>query len=140
MTQFIFPQLGDPIRGFFWISWFILILAGIFLIALSVSYSRLGFMPSNLTAILMLLFFIIGVFLLKIYIFGKKIYRFEEIKNGKTFEIINMYKARGYSRMGIRFEKNDRLYFISSIPPSLKDASCGEKYRKRNSMIFKISD
>jgi hypothetical protein len=32
MTQFIFPQLGEPIRGFFWISWFILILAGIFFI------------------------------------------------------------------------------------------------------------
>jgi len=32
MTQFIFPQLGEPIRGFFWISWFILILLGMFLI------------------------------------------------------------------------------------------------------------
>jgi hypothetical protein len=32
VTQFIFPQLGEPIKGFFWISWFILVIAGMFLI------------------------------------------------------------------------------------------------------------
>jgi len=33
VTQFIFPSLKESIVGnFFWISWFILIIAGIFLI------------------------------------------------------------------------------------------------------------
>ncbi|MGI6589754.1 MAG: hypothetical protein ACOX1V_03790 [Candidatus Iainarchaeum sp.] len=31
-TQFIFPILWEPIRQFFWISWFVLILAGIYFI------------------------------------------------------------------------------------------------------------